>query len=209
MANFVLVPVIGNTNTITNALVGQYGIDSMSRPNATSSAYLLVGSTPDTTFYPLYCFWYNDSSYNFPLPCFVSLTNNSYKVSIISKGSTGSPTNHSLSGKSTVDGVEYWSANDFANNYGWWLQSLSDKTPYNSVTDGVMDILTSTSYVTVSYVSGVVSVAAPKLVLEGSTVTAYLTMPSRVTVTDSDITVTKQGVTVPFTYSNGVLTFTA
>lgn len=209
MANFVLVPVIGNISTITASLVAQYGVAALSRPNSTTSQNTLVAYTSSTTFEPVYSFWYNDNSYNYPLPCFVSLTNNSYRVAKIDNGSSAAPSTSNINNTRNIDGVSCWFSAGYANTYGWWLESLSAATPYNSIEDGIRDILTNTSYVSISHISGVVSVAAPKLALEGSIVTVYLTMPTGVTVNESDISVTKNGASISFTYDNGVLTFTA
>ena len=52
-------------------------------------------------------------------------------------------------------------------------------------------------------------ISAPSWIAPGGNVIGYITMNAGFTLTQQDITVTRNGTSIPFTYSNGVLSFTA
>ena len=52
-------------------------------------------------------------------------------------------------------------------------------------------------------------ISAPSWIAPGGNVIGYITMNAGFTLTQQDITVTRNGASIPFTYSNGVLSFTA
>lgn len=86
--------------------------------------------------------------------------------------------------------------------------SLAD---YEAFTDfaEMAEFVTNITNIRIKYISGVVGVAAPTYVQEGSVVRAFLSIPRGVTVTSGNITVKKNNSPLSFTYSNGILTFTA
>lgn len=53
------------------------------------------------------------------------------------------------------------------------------------------------------------SVIGPSWIAPGGNVTSYVTMQAGFSLTQQDISVTRNGTAIPFAYSNGVLTFTA
>lgn len=53
------------------------------------------------------------------------------------------------------------------------------------------------------------SVIGPAWISPGGNVTSYVTMQAGFSLTQQDISITRNGIVIPFAYSNGVLTFTA
>lgn len=98
----------------------------------------------------------------------------------------------------------------FANGFGGASAplSLNNYEAFTSI-DEMAEFVVNVMNVRIEYIGGVVSVAGPTYVQEGSEVKAFLSIPRGVTVTSGNITVKKNGLPLSFTYSNGILTFTA
>lgn len=180
----------------TNGYVIQNGALSQ------TGRYLMCGSTSLLPFYNFTA--YSDSVINYYVVAFSSIE--SFVFRSTSTTSTATARRDTL--YTTLDYYDVVGKYFATGISGYGLAAIADYDPYSSLDEAIADIL-SEDYCTIGYDSGVSAVAGPKLVLEGSTVTAYVTAPSGVTVTESDISISKNGTTLPFTYSNGVLTFTA
>lgn len=127
-------------------------------------------------------------------------------VSIYQVTSSGSTSHKGLTSTGFVTGLNYSYAIGGLTNY--FPAAVMDYDAFDNISEMALFISNMVN-VRISYIAGAIMASGPKLVSEGSEVKAYLSIPKGVVVTDSDISITKNGVTVPFTYSNGVLTFTA
>lgn len=191
---YVLFPVI-RSSSMTNQQLYEYGV-------ATTDNRIICGYADATPLQAVYAFRAGGSSTANFLTFDLA---NTYHIAFGSGGQSpsGVPDNTTLSSRGTYAGVSYMNLNAV-----FIPVTLSSLDPYNSFSEAMADILNSV-YTSIRYNSGLVGVAGPKFVLSGSEVTAYVTTPRGVTVTQDDITVKKSDVTVPFNYQNGVLTFTA
>lgn len=195
---YVLVPVIIKSSyNVSNAECQQYGILS------TDNRYMVGFAHSGQGNIPIYSFRVGSVVY------YLVFSSSSYRFSIFYQSNVGVTTGNANGYVIDNSAIYYQVAYQYGNNLtGLVPATLSAYDPYSTLDEALADILSET-YSTISYVTGSVAVAGPKLVADGSQVKAYVTPPRGVTVTDSDISITKSGVSVQFTYSNGVLTFTA
>lgn len=191
-----LIPATTSTGSNTNGYVFQNGA------MAIGGNYLLCAGSTIGAFYNFKA--YSGSTIYYYIVEFHTSSANAY-VTVGSDATSFASRNAINSNGSYLDLTFKFYANP-SNGYG--VTAIEAYEPYDSLDEAIADILSET-YSTIQYISGASVVAGPKLVASGSEVTAYVTSPRGVTVADSDITITKNGVVVSFTYSNGVLTFTA
>lgn len=191
-----LIPGITSTGTLNNGYVFQNGVMTI------GGNYILCAASILGAYYNFKA--YSGSTLYYYVVEFH--TSNAFVyITVGSDASTNASRTQINSSGSYLDVTFKYSASPSS---GYGVTAIEAYEPYDSLNEAIADIL-SESYSTIQYISGASVVAGPKLVANGSEVTAYVTSPRGVTVTDSDISITKNGVTVPFTYSNGVLTFTA
>lgn len=194
----VAIPCIPNGSISINT-VNRYGIASKSGQN-------MVAVAPGADIYRVftgkvgsaYVTAYSNKPYN----------STPAKIYYVYSGSTISVYNAGISNSYSYIGEQYNYYNFYSSETGQIPASIDDYDAFNNLAE-MIQYIAEMENLTVQYISGSITVAGPRLVSEGSTVTAYLGIPNGVTVTVSDISVTKSGVSIPFTYSNGVLTFTA
>ena len=108
-----------------------------------------------------------------------------------------------------VAGLDYRYNTGNLNTVGkFFPHTIMDYDSFDSVQE-MAEFISDIANVSINYITGSIAVAGPKFVSEGSQVRVLLSIPKGVTVSESDITVKRSGVAVSFTYSNGILTFTA
>lgn len=187
-------PVINLSVASTVQNIRNYGTLSIS-----SGYYCLVQQRNNNHAIPVayagrvsnsYCCLVYGANYN---SCYVISADNNYLSS------------QQISATGIVAGLEY-SFGTFSTTY--IPAETSNFDAFSNVTE-MADFVSNLVNLNIEYISGVVKIAAPKLVAAGTTVKAYLSIPNGISVTSNDITITKGGNSIPFNYENGVLTFTA
>jgi len=166
-----------------------------------------------------YCIGYQSSSETLIPVIYAGLANNMGCVIAYGPGydlcnmaaakSYVDPVYFRLSQSGTVAGLNYYYNTGYLNIKGkFFPRAIMDYDSFDSVEE-MAQFISDIANVSISYTTGSIAVAGPKFVSEGSQVRVLLSIPKGVTVSESDITVKKSGVAVSFTYSNGILTFTA
>lgn len=142
-----------------------------------------------------------------------------YDDTINSGGSYGVIYNPSVNDASTSTAHDFLYCREFYNYNGlnckFGTVELGNTTVpagiengYSSLEEACNDIFKD-GFRRIEYIGGAIVVSGPKIVTAGKSVTAYLAMPQGITVTESDIKVTKGSSLLPFNYSNGTIVFTA
>lgn len=195
----VICPVVNSSVTITNDVVFNYGILSYA-----NGYYCLGNQYNNPTEIPV--LYAGKVSNNGCLICY----GNGMSYLRMYYASSGIGTNSvSVNSSGSVPGLDYNYYTASLSVFGQvFPASIAEYDSFSSIIE-MATFISNMTNVSITYNSGAVGAAGPKLVSEGSQVRVILSIPRGVTVTNSDISITKNGVTVPFTYSNGSLTFTA
>lgn len=195
----VICPVVNSSVTITKDVILNYGILSYDNVN-----YCLGYQYNNPTEIPvLYAGKVNNNG------CLIGYGNGMSYLRMYYVSSNTNPNSVSLTTSGSVPGLAYYHYTATLGTYGAvFPASIAEYDTFSSVVE-MATFISNMTNVSITYNSGAVVAAGPKLVSEGSQVRVILSIPRGVTVTNSDISITKNGVTVPFTYSNGALTFTA
>lgn len=109
---------------------------------------------------------------------------------------------------STPAGTVYYQPNIGPNT----LYAITSTDPFDSVADIITAFYESSppeGSFNISYSIQNGSVVGPTWTSPGAGVTAYVTIKPGFSLTQQDITVTRNGASIPFTYANGTLTFTS
>lgn len=105
-------------------------------------------------------------------------------------------------------GTIYYNSNIISN----WVYYVESPDPFDSVADIITAFYESSppeGSLNISYSIQNGSVVGPTWTSPGAGVTAYVTIKPGFSLTQQDITITRNGVSIPFTYANGTLTFTS
>lgn len=196
----VMCPVINQSIALSPTAIINYGT-----PSIPANYYCVGYQRSNTTDIPvLYAGRFGDYG------CYIAYGASYQSVSVYYAQTNSTATgNIPLSSIGSVSGLSYsYATPGFNGNVAAFPSAVTQYDKFNSVEDMALFISNMVN-VSIQYNSGLIAVAGPKLVAEGSQVRAFLSIPRGVTVSESDITVKKSGVAVSFNYQNGTLTFTA
>lgn len=191
-SRFVIVPYLG-TSRPSDATIIQNGMQVV---RGSSAEYIGVVKASNNG-------WVVATTYGNIYTALFTLISSYKHVSDVSTTST------TISDNITYNSTRYYYDTFTAGWYPSELGSTPKFTAFDDILPALSTITPPEGYMNIKYSIQNGSIIAPSFVAPGGNITGYITMAPGFSLTQQDISITRNGTAIPFAYSNGVLTFTA